>query len=118
VREIFGTAWQAGQDPERIEVTVGKSGVRHLDLAQVWTPKEGWQFSDEADHRALDEVHWKSIDKGWVSPCCPLPHLHIHDLWVDIYAWHDFVFYGMLHCAMPVATSIYGNLMHHPYRNA
>jgi hypothetical protein len=68
VREIFGTAWQAGQDPERIEVTVGKTGVRHLDLAQVWTPKEGWQFSDEADHRALDEVHWKSIDKGWVSP--------------------------------------------------
>jgi hypothetical protein len=30
----------------------------------VWTPAKGWQFSDEADHRAFDEVHWMSLDPG------------------------------------------------------
>ena len=35
VRSVFGTAWNLGHHPERIEVTVGKTGVKHLDLAQV-----------------------------------------------------------------------------------
>jgi len=62
VRAIFGNSWSAGADPRRREITVGKTGIPHLDLAQVWTPAAGWQFSDEADHLAYDEIHWMNMD--------------------------------------------------------
>jgi hypothetical protein len=35
VRKLFGGVWRAGADPNTLEITVGKTGVPHLDLAQV-----------------------------------------------------------------------------------
>jgi len=42
---------------------VGETGDELLDLPQTWVDGHGWFFSDDAELRAFDEIHWLNMDQ-------------------------------------------------------